>query len=159
MLAIGDAISFVTPDDHVTLRQLEKFLGRGLPRIKLTLGPRPPRAPHTEDGPPHGGSGGHAGTGGRTGHGRSGGPGGHAGPSGRAGYGGHSGQAGRAGQQTWPTAHGQQPRRPGQSNGPAQGPSRAAFAPASSNRRSSPPAPYAARGPQPGRFNRSGGGR
>jgi ATP-dependent RNA helicase RhlE len=30
--AIGDAISFVTPDDHASLRNLEKFIGRGIPR-------------------------------------------------------------------------------------------------------------------------------
>jgi ATP-dependent RNA helicase RhlE len=31
-LAIGDAISFVTPDDHGALRSLERFIGRGLVR-------------------------------------------------------------------------------------------------------------------------------
>ena len=137
MLAIGDAISFVTPDDHVTLRQLEKFLGRGLPRIKLTLGPRPPHAPHAEDGPPRGG------------------PGGHAGPGARREFGGHSAQAGRAGRQPRPAVRGQQPRRPGQS----QGPGRSAPAPASGHSRGGPHAAFAPRGPQPGRFNRSGGGR
>jgi ATP-dependent RNA helicase RhlE len=30
--AIGDAISFVTPDDHASLRALEKFISRGIPR-------------------------------------------------------------------------------------------------------------------------------
>jgi ATP-dependent RNA helicase RhlE len=30
--AIGDAISFVTPEDHASLRSLEKFIGRGLVR-------------------------------------------------------------------------------------------------------------------------------
>jgi ATP-dependent RNA helicase RhlE len=30
--AIGDAISFVTPEDHASLRSLEKFIGRGIPR-------------------------------------------------------------------------------------------------------------------------------
>jgi ATP-dependent RNA helicase RhlE len=32
--AVGDAISFVTPDDHGELRSLEKFIGRGLVRKK-----------------------------------------------------------------------------------------------------------------------------
>lgn len=30
--AVGDAISFVTPEDRPSLRSLEKFIGRGLPR-------------------------------------------------------------------------------------------------------------------------------
>src|SRR4029077_20591589 len=30
--AIGDAISFVTPDDRGTLRDLERFISRGIPR-------------------------------------------------------------------------------------------------------------------------------
>ena len=30
--AVGDAISFVTPDDHGTLRALERFIARGIPR-------------------------------------------------------------------------------------------------------------------------------
>jgi ATP-dependent RNA helicase RhlE len=30
--AIGDAISFVTPDDRANLRELERFIGRGIPR-------------------------------------------------------------------------------------------------------------------------------
>ncbi|HET7711501.1 MAG TPA: C-terminal helicase domain-containing protein, partial [Thermoanaerobaculia bacterium] len=30
--AIGDAISFVTPDDHANLRALERFISRGIPR-------------------------------------------------------------------------------------------------------------------------------
>jgi ATP-dependent RNA helicase RhlE len=140
MLAIGDAISFVTPDDHVTLRQLEKFLGRGLPRTKLTLGPRPPRPPHAEGGLPHRGPGGAAG---------------HRRPGGSGGPGGRTGNSGHGGPQARPAAHGQPSRRPGQSHGPA----RSAHPPASGNRPSGPHAPYAPRGPQPGRFNRSGGGR
>jgi ATP-dependent RNA helicase RhlE len=32
MAAIGDAISFVAPDDRDTLRQLERFINRGIPR-------------------------------------------------------------------------------------------------------------------------------
>ena len=30
--AVGDAISFVTPEDHSALRSLERFIGRGLVR-------------------------------------------------------------------------------------------------------------------------------
>ena len=32
--AVGDAISFVTPDDHTELRALERFIGRGIVRKK-----------------------------------------------------------------------------------------------------------------------------
>jgi ATP-dependent RNA helicase RhlE len=32
---IGDAISFVTPDDGAALRALERFITRGIPRKKL----------------------------------------------------------------------------------------------------------------------------
>ncbi len=32
--AIGDAVSFITPEDHSALRSLEKFIGRGLVRKK-----------------------------------------------------------------------------------------------------------------------------
>src|SRR5205807_8898562 len=32
--AIGDAISFVTPEDHGPLRSLERFIGRGIVRKK-----------------------------------------------------------------------------------------------------------------------------
>jgi ATP-dependent RNA helicase RhlE len=49
--AIGDAISFVTPEDRDLLRRLEKFLGRGLPlrRIEGVLRPRPAvSAPHPQ---------------------------------------------------------------------------------------------------------------
>ncbi|OFW38798.1 MAG: RNA helicase [Acidobacteria bacterium RIFCSPLOWO2_12_FULL_67_14b] len=46
--AIGDAISFVTHDDHDTLRKLERFLGRGIPRKTLeglaANAPQPQRA-------------------------------------------------------------------------------------------------------------------
>ncbi|MFL6244414.1 MAG: helicase-related protein, partial [Thermoanaerobaculia bacterium] len=54
--AVGDAISFVTPDDAANLRALEKFIGRGIPR-KRAEGVRPlpepahapsrPQRPHT----------------------------------------------------------------------------------------------------------------
>jgi ATP-dependent RNA helicase RhlE len=30
--AVGDAISFVTPEDHSALRSLERFIGRGIVR-------------------------------------------------------------------------------------------------------------------------------
>ena len=30
--AVGDAISFVTPEDHAALRSLERFIGRGIVR-------------------------------------------------------------------------------------------------------------------------------
>jgi ATP-dependent RNA helicase RhlE len=33
--AIGDALSFVCPDEHGDLRSLERFIGRGLPRKRL----------------------------------------------------------------------------------------------------------------------------
>jgi ATP-dependent RNA helicase RhlE len=32
--AIGDALSFVTPDDQASLKSLEKFIGRGIVRKK-----------------------------------------------------------------------------------------------------------------------------
>jgi ATP-dependent RNA helicase RhlE len=32
--AVGDAISFVTPEDHGALRSLERFIGRGIVRKK-----------------------------------------------------------------------------------------------------------------------------
>jgi ATP-dependent RNA helicase RhlE len=34
--AVGDAISFITPDDVPTLRALERFISRGIPRKKAT---------------------------------------------------------------------------------------------------------------------------
>jgi ATP-dependent RNA helicase RhlE len=59
--AVGDALSFVCPDEHGDLRSLERFIGRGLPRRRLESfdyngaapaePPRPPRGPR----PPHGG--------------------------------------------------------------------------------------------------------
>ncbi len=42
--AIGDAVSFVTPDDRENLRGLEKFLGRGLPLRRVDVLPPRPRA-------------------------------------------------------------------------------------------------------------------
>jgi ATP-dependent RNA helicase RhlE len=45
--AIGDAISFVTPEDHTALRSLERFIGRGIVRKKAEgfdyNQPAPPR--------------------------------------------------------------------------------------------------------------------
>src|SRR5437764_4351914 len=45
--AIGDAISFVTPEDHAELRALERFIGRGIVRKKAEgfdyNAPAPPR--------------------------------------------------------------------------------------------------------------------
>lgn len=50
--AIGDAISFVTPEDHGPLRSLERFIGRGIVR-KVAEGfdykaSAPPRSPDSE---------------------------------------------------------------------------------------------------------------
>jgi ATP-dependent RNA helicase RhlE len=69
--AIGDAISFVTPDDHGPLHTLERFIGRGIvrkraegfdyhapapPRDERPRGPRAPRPRRRDDfqrgGPP-----------------------------------------------------------------------------------------------------------
>ena len=48
-LAIGDAMSFVTPEDQAALRSLERFIGRGLLRRKAegfdTSSAAPPRPP------------------------------------------------------------------------------------------------------------------
>ena len=50
--AVGDAISFVAPDDHAELRALERFIGRGLVRKKAEgfdyNQPPPPRLPDSE---------------------------------------------------------------------------------------------------------------
>ena len=50
--AVGDAISFVAPDDHAELRALERFIGRGLVRKKAEgfdyNQPPPPRLPEPE---------------------------------------------------------------------------------------------------------------
>jgi ATP-dependent RNA helicase RhlE len=58
--AVGDALSFVCPDEHGDLRSLERFIGRGLPRRKLdgfdyTMAappepPPPPRGPRPQRG-------------------------------------------------------------------------------------------------------------
>jgi ATP-dependent RNA helicase RhlE len=54
--AIGDAISFVTPEDHASLRSLEKFIGRGLVRkraegfdYQAAAAPRQPEPPRYRD--------------------------------------------------------------------------------------------------------------
>jgi ATP-dependent RNA helicase RhlE len=70
--AVGDAFSFVCPDEHGDLRSLERFIGRGLPRRRLdgfdysgpapAEPPRPPRGPRPQQGggqrQQHGGQGG-----------------------------------------------------------------------------------------------------
>ena len=57
--AVGDAISFVTPDDHGSLRSLERFIGRGIVRKKAEgfdyNQPAPPRLPEAPRGPRGGG--------------------------------------------------------------------------------------------------------
>jgi ATP-dependent RNA helicase RhlE len=49
--AVGDAISFATPDDHSSLRSLERFIGRGLVRKRAEgfdyRTPAPVRHPET----------------------------------------------------------------------------------------------------------------
>ena len=57
--AVGDAISFVMPDDMGALRTLERFIGRGIVRRHAHLGPRAarlsqhPRRGHRHRWPPH----------------------------------------------------------------------------------------------------------
>jgi ATP-dependent RNA helicase RhlE len=54
--AVGDAISFVTPEDHAELRMLERFIGRGIVRKRAegfnydAAGPAPTE--HSRDGRP-----------------------------------------------------------------------------------------------------------
>jgi len=58
--AVGDAVSFVCPDEHGDLRSLERFIGRGLPRKTLQgfdyngtpppEPPAPPRGPRQQQG-------------------------------------------------------------------------------------------------------------
>jgi ATP-dependent RNA helicase RhlE len=84
--AVGDAVSFVCPDEHGDLRSLERFIGRGLPRRKLEgfdytaaappEPPVPPRGPRPQRGGQQG-RGGNAG--GPRGGGRPGGGGGERG--------------------------------------------------------------------------------
>ena len=51
---IGDAISFICPDEHGDLRSLERFIGRGIPRKRLEgfdyQAPAPPRDPEQDRG-------------------------------------------------------------------------------------------------------------
>jgi len=53
--AVGDALSFVCPDEHGDLRSLERFIGRGLPRKRLEgfdyAGAAPPEPPAPPRGP------------------------------------------------------------------------------------------------------------
>jgi ATP-dependent RNA helicase RhlE len=87
--AVGDALSFVCPDEHGDLRSLERFIGRGLPRKRLEgfdysgpapseppappRGPRPQRSvqPGRSGGSSRGGQGQRSGGGGRSGGQRS----------------------------------------------------------------------------------------
>jgi ATP-dependent RNA helicase RhlE len=49
--AVGDAISFVTPEDHAELRALERFLGRGIVRRRVEgFQPAAPAAPAHDGG-------------------------------------------------------------------------------------------------------------
>jgi len=69
--AVGDAISFVCPDEHGDLRSLERFIGRGLPRKRLegfdynapaaSEPPPPPRGPRPQRPQGRGGNGGNGG--------------------------------------------------------------------------------------------------
>ena len=84
--AVGDAISFVTPEDHGELRSLERFIGRGLvrkkaegfdytdrPEVRTAGDSGPPRGQHRQQSRGGGGEGGYGGggggQGGRRGHG------------------------------------------------------------------------------------------
>ncbi len=59
--AIGDAISFVTPEDHAELRSLERFIGRGIVRKRAEGFDYNAAAPAPQTGGPrHGQSSGHA---------------------------------------------------------------------------------------------------
>jgi ATP-dependent RNA helicase RhlE len=65
-LAIGDAISFVTPEDQGDLRSVERFIGRGIVRKRAEgfnygAAPDPRAVPLPEPRPQHGGRGGHGG--------------------------------------------------------------------------------------------------
>jgi len=58
--AVGDAISFVTPEDHGALRALERFIGRGIVRKKpegfdyaAAAEPAPRHPPGSRPGPEH----------------------------------------------------------------------------------------------------------
>jgi ATP-dependent RNA helicase RhlE len=54
--AVGDAISFVTPEDHSALRSLERFIGRGIVRKRsegFNYAAAAPAGPPRGHGPPH----------------------------------------------------------------------------------------------------------
>jgi ATP-dependent RNA helicase RhlE len=51
--AVGDAISFVTPEDHGELRALERFIGRGIVRKKADGFNYAASAPHSDASPQH----------------------------------------------------------------------------------------------------------
>ena len=64
--AIGDAISFVTPEDHGELRSVERFIGRGIVRKRAEgfnygAAPEPGAVSQPQPQPRHGGNGGHGG--------------------------------------------------------------------------------------------------
>ncbi len=89
--AVGDALSFVCPDEHGDLRSLERFIGRGLPRKRLdsfdyagAAPPEPPRPPRGPSGQ-RGGQGQGRGNGGGNRRGGSGGGGGRSSGRGNAG--------------------------------------------------------------------------
>jgi ATP-dependent RNA helicase RhlE len=82
--AVGDAISFVTPEDHAALHGLERFIGRGIVRKKAEgfdySAAAPPQSERSFDRPPQrrqqggrGNQGGHSGQGGRSSQGGQGG--------------------------------------------------------------------------------------
>ncbi len=52
--AVGDALSFVCPDEHGDLRSLERFIGRGLPRRRLDGFDYASAAPPEPPAPPRG---------------------------------------------------------------------------------------------------------
>jgi ATP-dependent RNA helicase RhlE len=52
--AVGDALSFVCPDEHGDLRSLERFIGRGLPRKRLEGFDYSSAAPPEPPAPPRG---------------------------------------------------------------------------------------------------------
>jgi ATP-dependent RNA helicase RhlE len=74
---VGDALSFVCPDEHGDLRSLERFIGRGLPRKRLEgfdysgAAPAEPPAPPRGPRPQRSGQPGRSGGGGRSGGQRS----------------------------------------------------------------------------------------
>jgi ATP-dependent RNA helicase RhlE len=75
--AVGDALSFATPEDHSALRSLERFIGRGVVRKRAegfnygapapvqTQQPQRPPARHSQGGPRHSRPGGFGGGGSR----------------------------------------------------------------------------------------------